>query len=110
MNIQKQNTDNSNQYQELLERISRRYVQGQAQAVRSVNESITQTNWEIGQYIVEYEQGENRKAKYGTKLLENLARDLRLLHGRGFRNTQCTIFPRNFLCRNINYICPKRKN
>jgi predicted nuclease of restriction endonuclease-like (RecB) superfamily len=68
----------------LLERISRRYVEGQAQAVRSVNEVIIETNWSIGQYIVEYEQGGNPKAKYGSKLLVNLSRDLTLLHGRGF--------------------------
>ncbi|MDR1717658.1 MAG: PDDEXK nuclease domain-containing protein [Prevotella sp.] len=68
----------------MLERISRRYVEGQAQAVRSVNEVIIETNWSIGQYIVEYEQGGNPKAKYGSKLLVNLSRDLTLLHGRGF--------------------------
>jgi predicted nuclease of restriction endonuclease-like (RecB) superfamily len=84
MNIQKRETDNFKPYQELLERISRRYIQGQAQAVRSVNESIVETNWEIGQYIVEYEQKGKRKAEYGKALLENLARDLTLLHGRGF--------------------------
>jgi predicted nuclease of restriction endonuclease-like (RecB) superfamily len=84
MNIQKKEAENFMPYQALLERISRRYVQGQAQAVRSVNESIIVTNWEIGQYIVEYEQEGKRKAEYGKKLLENLSRDLRLLHGRGF--------------------------
>jgi predicted nuclease of restriction endonuclease-like (RecB) superfamily len=71
-------------YQELLERISQRYVEGQAQAVRSVNEAIVETNWQIGKYIVEYEQEGNPKAKYGSKLLETLARDLTLIHGRGF--------------------------
>ena len=71
-------------YQELLERISRRYVEGQAQAVRSVNEAIVETNWQIGKYVVEYEQEGNPKAKYGSKLLVNLSRDLTLLHGRGF--------------------------
>jgi predicted nuclease of restriction endonuclease-like (RecB) superfamily len=84
MEIQKRDIDNFKPYQELLERISRRYIEGQAQAVRSVNEAIIDTNWEIGKYIVEYEQGGNPKAKYGLKLLENLSRDLALLHGRGF--------------------------
>ncbi|GHT77782.1 DUF1016 domain-containing protein [Bacteroidia bacterium] len=84
MNIEKVGGKNFKPYQELLERISRRYVEGQAQAVRSVNEAIVTTNWEIGQYIVEYEQKGKRKAKYGERLLENLARDLTLLHGRGF--------------------------
>jgi hypothetical protein len=50
--IQTQETAVSKQYQELLERISHRYFEGQAQAVRSVNESIVETNWNIGKYIV----------------------------------------------------------
>lgn len=84
MEIQKIENNNSEAYLELVKRISQRYIVGQAQAVRSVNEAIIETNWNIGQYIVEYEQGGNPKAKYGSKLLVNLSRDLSLLHGRGF--------------------------
>ena len=84
MEIQIRETDNTKPYRELLERISQRYVEGQAQAVRSVNEAIIETNWQIGKYIVEYEQEGNPKAKYGSKLLETLSHDLILLHGRGF--------------------------
>ena len=76
--------NNNEPYRELLERISQRYVEGQAQAVRSVNVAIIETNWQIGKYIVEYEQKGNPKAKYGSKLLETLSRDLTLIHGRGF--------------------------
>jgi predicted nuclease of restriction endonuclease-like (RecB) superfamily len=76
--------ETSKPYQELLEHISRRYVEGQAQAVRSVNESIVETNWHIGQYIVEYEQEGKAKAEYGKALLENISKDLRLLQGKGF--------------------------
>ena len=82
-NITKHQDDNP-AYQELLERISNRYVQGQSQAIRSVNEILIETNWNIGKYVVEYEQKGNPKAKYGSRLLENLSRDLTLLHGRGF--------------------------
>jgi predicted nuclease of restriction endonuclease-like (RecB) superfamily len=76
--------DNIKPYQELLDRISRKYIEGQAQAIRAVNEILLETNWNIGKYIVEYEQEGNPKAKYGSKLLENLSKDLTLLHGRGF--------------------------
>ncbi len=38
----------------------------------------------IGKYIIEYEQEGSARAKYGSKLLENLSRDLTLRHGRGF--------------------------
>jgi hypothetical protein len=90
--IQKRDSEIVKPYQELLERISRRYVEGQAQAVRSVNEAMVETYWKIGKYIVEYEQEGNPKAKYGSKLLEILSRDLTLLHGRGFSRS------------NLNYI------
>jgi predicted nuclease of restriction endonuclease-like (RecB) superfamily len=59
-------------------------VEGQAQAIRSVNETIIETNWCIGQYIVEYEQAGKAKAEYGKALLENISKDLTLLHGKGF--------------------------
>ncbi len=78
-------TENLNpEYKDLLDRISHRYVEGQAQAIRSVNEFLVDTNWNIGKYIVEYEQEGSTRAKYGSKLLENLSRDLTLRHGRGF--------------------------
>lgn len=84
--------NNQEQYQKLLDRISHRYVQGQAQAIRAVNETLVSTNWEIGKYIVEYEQEGKIRAKYGTKLLENLSKDLTLRHGKGFSRS------------NLNYI------
>lgn len=84
MEIQIKEANHSKPYRELLERISQRYIEGQAQAVRSVNEAIVETNWHIGQYIVEYEQEGKAKAKYGSRLLINLSRDLTLLHGKGF--------------------------
>jgi hypothetical protein len=45
---------------------------------------MVDTYWKIGQYIIEFVQGGNLKAQYGAKLLERLAKDLSLLHGKGF--------------------------
>jgi predicted nuclease of restriction endonuclease-like (RecB) superfamily len=84
MEIQKGEANQPKTYQELLERISQRYIEGQVQAIRSVNEAIVEANWHIGQYIVEYEQDGKRKAEYGKALLENISKDLTLLHGKGF--------------------------
>jgi hypothetical protein len=50
----------------------------------SINEIIKTTYWKIGQYIVEFEQQGNVKAKYGTSLLSNLAKLLRARVGRGY--------------------------
>ena len=48
----------------------------QAQAAHAVNLSLTARNWLVGYYIVEYEQHGEDRAKYGDKLLKNLARRL----------------------------------
>ena len=68
----------------LLDRVSKRYLQGSAQAIRSVNSTIIDTYWDIGRYIVEYEQGGNVRAVYGKRVLDKLSEDLTLRHGRGF--------------------------
>ena len=75
---------NAKPYQELVQQISATFVHGQARAIAAVHSYLVETYWKIGQYIVEYEQQGKEKAEYGTKLLENLSRDLKLLHGKGF--------------------------
>jgi len=45
---------------------------------------MTATYWEIGRRIVEFEQGAEKRAEYGAKLLETLAADLTRRFGRGF--------------------------
>lgn len=46
------------------------------QAVKSIDKLLTIRNWLIGAYIVEYEQKGEDKAKYGSKLEENLADEI----------------------------------
>ena len=74
------NTD----YQSLLISISQRYEQGRANIAAYVNTKIVNTYWQIGQYIVVFEQGGNAKATYGKALIENLSKDLSLAYGKGF--------------------------
>jgi predicted nuclease of restriction endonuclease-like (RecB) superfamily len=71
-------------YKDLVDRISKRYTEGQTKAFYAINESIIDTNWNIGKYIIEFEQEGQAKAKYGSQLLERLSTDLTLLHGGGF--------------------------
>jgi predicted nuclease of restriction endonuclease-like (RecB) superfamily len=93
-----QQKERTKPYQELLDRISRRFLAGQAQAVRSINEAIIDTNWEIGKYIVEFEQEGNPRAQYGKKLLENLSWDLKTLHGRGFSRPNLNSMRQFYIC------------
>ena len=71
-------------YRELLEQISQTYTQGRVRAVQAVNAHITETYWQVGRHIVEFEQGGKTRADYGKALIASLAQDLGLRHGKGF--------------------------
>ena len=71
-------------YQNLLEQISVTYTTGRTRAAQAVNTELVDTYWRIGQHIVEFEQEGKARADYGTALIERLAQDLKLRHGRGF--------------------------
>ena len=58
--------------------------QGRKQAYQAVNSILVKTYWDIGKRIVEYEQAGKERADYGSSLLDNLSRDLKDRHGKGF--------------------------
>lgn len=74
----------SENYDQLVHQISEIYIQGQRKAVAAVNSTMVETYWQIGQYIIEFEQGGHIKAAYGKALLPNLSKDLILSFGKGF--------------------------
>ena len=74
-------------YLDLLQQISDTYTQGRILAVQAVNTHITQTYWQVGRQIVEFEQGGKARAEYGKALISKLASDLSLRHGKGFSRT-----------------------
>lgn len=76
-------TDDS-EYVRLVSLISDLWEDAKAKAAIAVNTELLDANWQTGQYIVEFEQGGNAKAKYGDRLLSNLSKDLTRLKGRGF--------------------------
>lgn len=61
-------------------------IQGQAQtlAARSVDEILTIKNWLIGAWIIAYEQEGADRARYGNRLLESIAEDLKKRSMGGF--------------------------
>lgn len=77
-------------YQNLLAQISDTYTQGRTRAVQAVNTHMTETYWQVGRHIIEFEQGGKIRAEYGTGLLSNLSRDLTLRHGKGFSRSNLT--------------------
>ncbi len=51
---------------------------------RAINSAMVDTYWQIGQIIVEYEQGGAERAEYGKKLLEQISKRLSSEFGKGF--------------------------
>ena len=84
-------------YQHLLVKISDTYLSGQVKATQAVNIQLLETYWQIGQHIVEFEQGGNARAEYGKSLISNLAKDLSLLHGKGFSASNVKRFRQFYL-------------
>ena len=72
------------QYQVIFGDVSRIVDAARQSAARSVNAVMTAAYWRIGQRIVEFEQSGEKRAEYGTALLERLAADLTQRFGRGF--------------------------
>ncbi|MBW8325023.1 MAG: PDDEXK nuclease domain-containing protein [Prolixibacteraceae bacterium] len=73
-----------NKYQSLIEQIGGLLQSGRQKAIQSVNTILVQTYWQIGRYIVEFEQHGNERAEYGSQLFERLSKDLTTAYGKGF--------------------------
>ena len=82
-----------NIYNQLLSNIGNTLQKARDNALMAVNHELVKANWEIGKYIIEYEQHGNEKADYGSSLLTNLAKDLKFAYGKGY--SKSTIY----LCR-----------
>lgn len=75
---------NKNKYTELIGQIGHLLSAGRQMATQQVNTILVKTYWEIGKYIVEFEQKGNEKATYGAELLNRLSKDLSFTYGKGF--------------------------
>lgn len=71
-------------YKDLLKNIGTALNNGRQKAVNQVNQAIVETNWNIGRYIVLYEQAGYEKAEYGSETLKRLSHDLSERYGKGF--------------------------
>ncbi|WP_233514855.1 MULTISPECIES: DUF1016 N-terminal domain-containing protein [Bacteroides] len=69
---------------QLADNITNLVTDTKNQLVQIVNTTLVSTYWNIGKYIVEFEQQGNIKAKYGTALLSSLAKILRIKLGKGY--------------------------
>lgn len=71
-------------YQSLLDNIGGTLSDARSKLSREVNSIMVDAYWNIGRYIVEFEQNGNDRAEYGSNLLNRLSQDLTQKHGKGF--------------------------
>ena len=71
-------------YDSLVESIGSLLESARGQIATSVNTILVQTYWNIGKYIVEFEQDGAQRAEYGSNLLNRLSTDLTHRYGKGF--------------------------
>jgi hypothetical protein len=74
-------------------------------AARTINALMTATYWEIGRRIVEFEQGGEKRAEYGERLMVRLADDLTARFGRGFSRQNLQRFRLFYLSQPAEKIC-----
>jgi predicted nuclease of restriction endonuclease-like (RecB) superfamily len=84
-------------YQKLIDTIGLTIESARFRAIQAVNSELLKANWEIGKYIVEYEQHGNEKAEYGSALLTNLAKDLNARFGKGFSKSNIYLMRQFYL-------------
>ena len=87
-----------NNYQELIDHIGVLLHEGRQKAAQSVNTILVHTYWEIGRYIVEFEQNGNERAEYGTQLFERLSKDLSQAYGKGFSRSNLLYMRKLYFC------------
>ncbi|MEQ1734079.1 MAG: PDDEXK nuclease domain-containing protein [Bacteroidia bacterium] len=78
-------------YNQLVTAIGTTLQTARENAFKAVNTELVKANWEIGKHIVEFEQQGKQKADYGSALLANLARDLKLNFGKGFSRSNLQV-------------------
>jgi predicted nuclease of restriction endonuclease-like (RecB) superfamily len=72
------------QYNLLLGQIALLVTNARKSVATTINSALVETYWNIGKYIVEFEQHGSARARYGDKLLVNLSKDLTLSFGKGY--------------------------
>ena len=72
-----------NNFEGLIDNVYQTHCLLQENAQKAVNQNLTIRNWLIGYYIVEFEQNGEDRAKYGTRLLEEMAKSLKAKNMKG---------------------------
>ena len=80
------------QFEQLITIIEQTSRGLQKKALTSVNQLLVIRNWQVGFYLVQFEQKGEDRAKYGEKLLETIAEELKKKKLKGLSKTNLKIF------------------
>lgn len=98
--------DGDRRLAELADSIVKIIREARESVSRHVNTTMVVAYWNVGRYIVEFEQHGNAKAKYGTGLLTNLSKLLSAKLGRGYSRPNLNNMRKVYLvypiCQNIS--------
>ena len=84
-----------NNFEGLIDNVYQTHCLLQQNAQKAVNRNLTMRNWLVGYYIVEFEQNGEDRAKYGARLLEEMAKRIKVKGIKGFNLStlrNCRIF------------------
>ena len=79
-----QSTNKDKDYNQLITSVGVLLEQARKDVYYHANQVLVKTYWEVGKMIVSYEKETGKGAGYGSKLFEEIARDLREKYGKGF--------------------------
>ncbi len=85
------------EYKALIEKIGSVYNQAKTNVISAVNMEMLNSYWQIGKYIVEYEQKGKDKAEYGSELLLKISKDLKTKYGKGFSRSNLSYMRRFYI-------------
>ncbi|MBU4500956.1 MAG: hypothetical protein KKA79_00065 [Nanoarchaeota archaeon] len=77
-------TTSKNKYTELIKKISKLVDRSRKELIQNINTKIVYTYWNIGKYIIDYEQRGKERADYGSELIKTLSKELSSRLGKGF--------------------------
>ena len=85
-------------YNQLIDSIGTILKEARSRIATAVNTTLVQTYWNIGRYIVEFEQNGSERAEYGSNLLNRLSADLSHQYGKGFSRSNILYMRKFYIC------------
>ncbi len=77
--------------EQLFSQIKQMLDAARRQIARTVNAAVVETYWQVGRYIVEYEQEGKGRAEYGKGVIPSLSKRLLAEYGSGFTVTNLKV-------------------